>query len=242
MVMNPSETTPAKALSLAHVLEKLAPYANDLLLTGSIAARWHLGQVSGAEMFGGAGDIDLVLRSEAAELPAGIAEGFLVNHYHPGRENGNLLLQLIDDDSAVQVDIFTPRSATIADRSVVAAIGPTEWLLVSAEDLTARLLAIVSIVSDRRSIERKYVAKLEELLTVADETGWHRLWPEYRKPNDLADPSDALASVRRAIAQSPQLLTGTKHEADTKIVCSHCSLYRSDPGAALHKPVRQQGR
>jgi len=119
------------------------------MITGSIAAAWHLGKTRTREMLDSAGDIDLTLTTAAAQLPANIAAGFLVNHYHPGREQGNLLLQMIDPDNRIQVDIFTPRSQSVVQRSVPALIGTAKWRLISAEDLAARLLAIVSILSHR---------------------------------------------------------------------------------------------
>ena len=41
-------------------------------------------------------DIDIVLTDGTASVGEDIAEDFLINHFHPGRERGNVYMQLVE--------------------------------------------------------------------------------------------------------------------------------------------------
>src|SRR4051812_18746784 len=71
----------------------------EFLLTGSAAVEWQIGAASGEVRRRTLNDIDLVAR----EISPGVTEHFLIHHYHPTREKGNILMQLVDPETSMRV-------------------------------------------------------------------------------------------------------------------------------------------
>ena len=204
----------------AQVTAKLSPYLDkSLLVTGSYAVEYAVRTCGGPATELKLNDIDVVAPMGLQELGQGLGAAFLVNHFHPKRELGNVLLQLIDPSTATRIDIFTPRSASIRSRSTVTS---EKIAIVAAEDLTARLLAIVSIVLQGRTIDPKYAVSFQRLIEIGDLEKAAELWPEYRKPSDPPFFDTAVTAVQAVLKQQPQLLKPTEYSQDLSHRCEWC--------------------
>jgi hypothetical protein len=166
-------------------------------------------------------DIDVVVAGPEAILP-GVSERFLVHHFHPTREKGNVLLQLVEPRSRTRIDVFSARSETIAERGGEIRILGQDRLVVSAEDLAARLLGIVAIVLDGKTVDPKYADSLERLLEIVDRDSVDRLWLEYRWGRYNEDFWTTADRVKEAIGACGSLLAPVEYSQDLDSDCSWC--------------------
>src|SRR5689334_9452101 len=84
-------------------------FENPVVVTGSIATGCHLLKKEKLRRKLAINDIDTVVE-DLAGIRASLNKDFLINHFHPSREKGNILLQLVDAENALRIDVFTPRS------------------------------------------------------------------------------------------------------------------------------------
>ena len=204
------------------VLLKLAGHLRGgLVLTGGPACRWHL-QRHGREPEGGPlNDIDLVVADLAAVSPS-LGEEFLISHFHPTRGHGKILLQLVDTSERVRVDLFTPFSPTLMSRVHRTELCGLSCGIIAAEDLTARLLAIVYDVTAGMPVDPKYYDKFCRLSEVVDLHVVRDIWPDYRKPDAPCSFDEATDAVRQSIGQTPDLLRPEVYGQPGDAACPWC--------------------
>jgi hypothetical protein len=204
------------------VIGAVASFVRGLpIVTGSFAVEWNIGKAGGRVVPRRLNDIDLVVEDASAISPA-ISGKFLVHHFHPTREKGNVLMQLVDPETATRVDIFSARSASVTERSHQARSGGVDVLVLSAEDLAARLLAIVVIVLDGRTVDPKYFESFSRLLEVVDRNAVSRLWQEYRWGNYAGAFLPTAEKVMRRLHDHPELLKPIEYPKDVDAACGWC--------------------
>lgn len=218
------------------ILDRLARHlATTPIVTGSFAVEWQIAVHGGRARSRELHDIDVVAVNGVADIRPSISKEFLVNHYHPSREAGNLLLQLADVPWRTQIDVFSPRSSSIAELSASVQLGDADLLVASAEDLAARLLGIIAIVIEGKRVDPKYVDGFERVSAVSDERLAHELWKEYKWGSFTGSFAEIRDAARRAIKSSPELLRENAYSKDTSLICPSC--VADDPLALADKSV-----
>ncbi|MEP7075850.1 MAG: hypothetical protein ABI878_08565 [Acidobacteriota bacterium] len=205
------------------VLAMLARHLDErVTVTGSFAVEWHLlreGVATGGRRLN---DIDTVFANPTAGIGEGIAEDFLINHFHPGREKGNIYMQLVEPKTATRVDLFSARSPSLAERESRTALDGIDAGVISIEDLQARLLAIIDIVIENKTVDPKHLRSFTRLMEVSDPIKAAALWSEYKRSGELPDFGQTWNDVQRKLAESPDLLKPEMYSHDVDSVCPWC--------------------
>ena len=223
-------------------LSKLARHlAEPVVLTGSIAAGWHLLHKGRRPSKSHLNDIDTVGLRGPSGIGPGVGRDFLVNHFHPQRGGGRVLLQLVDEEHRTRVEVFGPGSDSLAERLVDSAVGEIPCRLVSAEDLLAKLLSIIHCVTEGEAVDPKYVERFDTLSAVADVDVARKLWGEYRKEGQPSDFEAAAELVKSRIASAPDLLRPTSYCQDVNFRCEWCHESESFPLASRFKVLEVLG-
>jgi hypothetical protein len=116
-------------------------------------------------------DIDLVVEGLGA-VPESMAASFLLHHVHPDAVEGKILLQLIDETTAVRVDLFRTVGNTLTRASALNEQAGALPVL-SVEDLVARTTALVCGSLKRgATIDRKHAPAFIRLLGLGRQGSW----------------------------------------------------------------------
>jgi hypothetical protein len=203
-------------------LAKLARHLEaSLIITGSLAANWHLLKSGRRIPKQHLNDIDIVTEGPAS-LRASLSRDFLIRHFHPTRGGGRILLMLIDEEHATRIDIFTPTTGTLTWRLVDFAIDDIACRIVSAEDLSAKLLSVIYPVTRGGVVEPKYVEHFRLLSTVVDRATMIDVWREYRKADQLLDYEEAAEAVRQSLIAHSDRLQASRYSQDMNEACPWC--------------------
>jgi hypothetical protein len=217
-------------------LSKLARHlAAPVVLTGSIAAGWHLLNNGRQPVKKRLNDIDTVALRGLSGIGPALSRNFLINHFHPDRGRGRVLLQLVDEEHRTRVEVFTPGSDSLAERLTATNIAGLPCRLVSAEDLLAKLLSIIYSVIEGEAIDPKYVEQFDSLSAVAEIDVARRLWADYRKESQRSDFDEAVRLVKSGIASGPDLLRAISYCQDVNFLCAWCHESESFPVASRSK-------
>jgi hypothetical protein len=204
-------------------LAKLARHLDEpVVITGSIAAGWHLLNRGRQPEKRCLNDIDTVAVAGLSHVRPSLSQDFLINHFHPYRERGKVLLQLVDEEHGTRTEVFTPGSDSLAERLLDCAVGDLPCRIVSAEDGSAKLLSIIHSVIEGQPVDPKYVEQFDALSAVADRPVTRKVWREYRKENQSLDFDEAAAAVKSRIAANPNLLQATFYCQDVGLTCAWC--------------------
>lgn len=204
-------------------LSKLARHLDEpVVITGSIAVGWHLLKSGRQLKKRRLNDIDTVTTGGLPLIHSSLGQDFLINHFHPYRERGKVLLQLVDEENSTRTEIFTPHSDSLAGRLINCAIGDLSCRIVSAEDALSKLLSIIYSVIEDKPVDPKYVQQFELLSPLADKTLTRWVWGEYRKENQHLDFDEAAETVKTIIKANPGLLQATYYCQDVNFVCAWC--------------------
>lgn len=200
----------------------------SLVITGGIATAWHCVQNKHQLEKQPLNDIDIIVENISA-LPQSITEDFLVSHFHPLRERGKILLQLVEQKYKTRIDIFTPYSFSLMNRVKRADFSEITCKIVSAEDLTARLLAILYPVTNGRPCDPKYYGKFNLLYKFADLEIVRQVWLDYRKEDYLESFDLVVDAIHRYIAKDPNILCKDSYSQDLEESCPWCVYSDSFP-------------
>src|SRR5262245_35118046 len=204
-------------------LSKLARHLEEpVIITGSIAANWHLLRNGKRINRRQLNDLDIVVEG-LSSLPSSLSEDFLINHFHPNRGRGRILIQLVDEETTTRIDVFTPTTKTLTERLTYFVSGEIQCRIVSVEDLSAILLTIIHPVVKGESIEPKYFERFQLLSTMAEWSIMQEIWPEYRKEGQPLDFEEAAETVHRGITAHPGLLQAVHYNQDVNWICQWCS-------------------
>jgi hypothetical protein len=203
-------------------LAKLARHlSGNLVLTGGLAIGWLARQHHRAPEPRPFNDLDLVVET-LANLPQTLTDDFLVAHFHPTRGPGKILLQLVDAEHTVRVDLFTPVSASLRNRTQVAEIAGIACRVVAAEDLAARLLSILYDVLADKYVEPKYYKHFILLSEFIDLNKAREIWSDYRKADQPQSFDKAIEAVHHKLASHPALLRKDSYDQNFETTCPWC--------------------
>ena len=205
-------------------LSKLTRHLDEpVVITGSLATGWHLLKNGRQLKKRGLIDIDTVAVSGLSLIHPSLSQDFLINHFHPYRGGGRVLLQLVDEEHGIRIEIFTPGSSSLAERLIDCRIGDLSCRIVSAEDLLAKLLSIIHSVIEDKPVDPKYVEQFALLSTVADKAVTRKVWRDYRKENQHLDFDEAAEAIKLKTKGNPHLLRATSYCQDVDLVCAWCN-------------------
>lgn len=220
-----SNTDADKCLSSLSKLSR--HFEKTVVLTGSIASGLHLSK-KGLQQKKRLNDIDMVVE-DLADVRASISKDFLINHFHPFRERGKVLLQLVDEENGVRIEIFTANSKTLTERLVEFKIADLHCQAVAVEDVLAKLLSILYSINRSEAVDPKYVEHFRLLLKSADLTTARKIWQDYRKEPETVDFDEAVEKVKQSLATNPNLLQPEKYCQNINFSCQWCCESESFP-------------
>jgi len=214
--------TPEDVTRCLGVLSKLERHLEGpVILTGGIATAWHLLSCGRPCQQRSLNDVDIIVEG-LHDLPPYLSADLLINHFHPTRGRGRILIQLVDEEYRIRIDVFTPTTATLMRRLIKTAVGKTSCRLVSAEDISSKLLSVIYAVTRGELVEPKYVEHFRLLLSVADLVMMREVWREYRKEDQAVEFEEAVEAVERCIAANPKLLQVGSYSQDLNRTCQWC--------------------
>lgn len=204
-----------------------------VVLTGGIALGWHLlvnGLRPEKQRFN---DIDVVVE-DLYGLQTSLGREFLIAHFHPRRERGKILIQLVDQDFRTRIDVFTPSSDGLMERLGDSAVDDAAYRCVPAEDLLAKLLSIIYRAARGEAVEPKYVRHFRRLFKVTESHSMREVWREYRKEGEPLDFYEAAAAVDLSLKANPGLLREEQYNQDAAHNCPWCQEAEEFPLAPRH--------
>jgi hypothetical protein len=216
-------------------LSKLSSHlAEPVVVTGSIATYWHLAKNGVTGKMTRLNDIDVVVDGLPGIL-ASLNQDFLIRHFHPNRGRGRILIMLVDEEHRTRIDVFTPGSTSLASRLTEFSTDGLSCRVVSAEDLSAKLLSVIYQVTNSEPVESKYVESFRALLTVVDLTVVKNVWMDYRKEGQPWNFEEAAEAVERSLTAHPELLQVGHYSQDVHQACRWCCESELFPLAALSR-------
>lgn len=203
-------------------LSKLARHLeNPVIITGSIATSCHLLKKGLRRKKKHFNDIDVVVDG-LPDIRTSLKQDFLINHFHPLRGSGRVLIQLVDEEYGTRIDVFTPNSRTLPERMADFVIGDLSCKAVSIEDVLAKLLSVVHSVTKGETVDPKYVEHLHLLFSVADLDVARDIWRDYRKEGQHIAFDEAAEAVRQSITTNPNLLQSEIYGQEVYSKCQWC--------------------
>lgn len=166
-------------------------------------------------------DIDIVVADISALSPS-LSHDFLISHFHPMRGAGRILLQLVDETHRVRIDVFTQNSPSLLSRVQSTELFGVACGTVAAEDLTAKLLAILYGVTMGEQVDPKYYDSFRLLSGLADLNIVREIWSGYRKPDYARSFDVAAETVHQRIANDPSVLRKDVYGQDGGDSCPWC--------------------
>ncbi|HKC63002.1 MAG TPA: hypothetical protein VKB86_05165, partial [Pyrinomonadaceae bacterium] len=179
-------------------------------------------------------DIDTVVES-IQNVRSSLSQDFLINHFHPLRGPGRVLLQLVDEEYGTRIEIFTPNSKGFSERLTDFAVGGLRCRIVSAEDLLAKLLSIIYPVTNGVKVDSKYIEHFKALFAAVDLKAVREIWLDYRKESYSLSFDEAAEAVQRSIAANPTLLQAEEYCQDINFFCRWCCESEKFPLAVRSK-------
>jgi hypothetical protein len=192
----------------------------DAALTGGLAVELHLVLRGERPERRALADIDFVV-DRFEDVPASMAEGFLVRHVHPRVGRGKTVLQMVDSAERVRVDFFRAYEGTM---------GRTGWVelevgrlrLIGFEDLLARMTVLGLDLGRGVAVDSKFVRSMERLLAVADLGAMREAWLGQRREGHPMEFGRAVERVRELVGARGDLLVSTVYSRDVTRVCEWC--------------------
>lgn len=219
-------------------LSKLARHLKEpVVLTGGIAVGWHLLGNGAQREKRHLNDIDIVVEGLSG-LCSSLSKHFLIAHFHPTRERGKILIQLVDEEYRTRIDLFTPSSNSLIERLLPSVLGNVACRFVSIEDLLSKLLSIIYPAMRNEPVEPKYVEQFRLLSALAVPDRIREVWLEYRKESQPSDFEEAAEAVRLSLKRNPGLLQTARYCQDINYECPWCcesEVFQLAPRARIYK-------
>ena len=175
-------------------------------------------------------DVDLVIHGFAA-IPESVTAAFLLHHVHPDAIEGKTLLQMIDERTAVRVDLFRAFGNTLARASPLDEDTGALPVL-SIEDLVARTTALVcGSLRLHKEVDVKHTTAFTHLLGLGRREQLAVAWTDHRQtiPGTL---EEATHEAMRLLEAHPELVVVEEYSAAI-IPCERCRAHGPfRPGAA----------
>ncbi len=199
---------------LAAVLAHRLPCA----LTGGLALTAHLHARGRTVPPRPLHDLDIVVHS-FDDIPASVADAFVLNHVHPDAPAGKTLLQLIDARNRLRVDIFRAYGNTLARVVLLPETGTVP--VVSLEDLRARMVAMLLTQLQRGlPVDRKHVTSYHALDGLGDPERLEVAWQDQRE--SLTGTFDNAVEVVAGLLQTRAELLVVEEYSREISACARC--------------------
>jgi hypothetical protein len=207
------------AQSASRVVATVLAHGLRCALTGGLAIAAHLQINRQPVERKRLNDIDLVVET-FDDIPESLASSFLLHHVHPDAVDGKILVQLVDEATAVRVDVFRALGNTLHRATPLD--GDTGSLdVVSVEDLVARTTSLVCGRLRRgRSIDAKHVTAFTELRGLGRPEQLAMAWADHRQevPGTLEEGD---GEAIRLLSTRPELVVNEHYSTDV-VMCGRC--------------------
>ena len=191
-----------------------------LALTGGFAIEIHRLRQGCRPPIRSLNDIDLIAGSFAS-IPQSLA-GFLFRHIHPLAPPGRTMLQIVDEESALRVDVFRAYGATMSRTSNLDL--PTGTIqLISLEDLVARAARLALDLAAGVPTPSKHATDFLRLAELVDPADVEIVWRDHRKPGHPLSFRETSRLLQGLIPACQDLLITPDYSKDTEKVCPRCS-------------------
>jgi len=189
-------------------------------LTGGFATEIHIKRCGGSSEPRPLHDIDFIVSSFDG-IPQSLSRDFLFRHVHPEDPPGKTLLQCVDEETGVRVDVFR------AYGSVMNRLQPIDrkfetFPMISMEDLTARAGRLSWNLCEGQTVAPKYVRDFLRLMELSTTESVESAWQDHRQAHRPERFEAAVAEIRRALAERPELLVRPVYSTDANAVCERC--------------------
>jgi hypothetical protein len=166
-------------------------------------------------------DIDFIADSFDS-IPESLANSFLFRHIHPLDPPGKTMLQIIDEESALRVDVFRACGATMSRTSNLDI--PTGTIrLISLADLVARSARLALDLAGGVPTPPKHAADFLRLVELVDQADVELVWRDHRKPGHPLTFEETHCLLQELIPACQDLLITPDYSKDTDRVCPRCS-------------------
>jgi hypothetical protein len=183
-------------------------------------------------------DIDLVVQGFGT-IPESVTASFLLHHVHPDAIEGKTLLQLIDETTAVRVDLFRAFGSTLT-RAAPLDEETGALHVLSVEDLVARTTALVcGSLRRRNTIDAKHATAFTRLQGLGRPEQLAAAWSDHRQrvPGTLAD---ATRETIQLLETYPELVVAEKYST-LVTPCERCREQGPFRSAPADRIVRTLG-
>ena len=119
----------------------------------------------------------------------------------------------------MRIDVFTPASSSLMSRTQGAEVLGIVCRVVAAEDLIAKLVAILCSVIGGKHADPKHYESLNVLSRFANLDAASELWADYTKPEYPQSFVEAVSAVHRGIRKHPETLRKDVYCTDLEKKC-----------------------
>jgi hypothetical protein len=165
-------------------------------------------------------DIDFVV-SSFEYVPESLSRDFLCRHIHPFDPPGKTLAQFVDAETKIRIDVFRACGSTVRRaKPVELSLGAV--LVISLEDLIARLVRLVLQLTEGISVASKYAHDLIRMLKLLNPDAAEPAWLDHRRPQHPAVFREACGIALELIETRPHLLVVPEYSKNTAEPCPRC--------------------
>ncbi len=198
--------------------ERLAQHLSSFFITGGVASSYYFLQHGYPLSIRQLSDLDIVI-THPDDLSSSVTKDFLICHYHPVNRKGKFHIVLMDKKTGVRIDVFPLRSKA-NERTQAVQIDGHEYQLLSAEDVTCRLLGTCHMVMDNKPIDPKYLITMISLYGLCDRKQIENIWTEYSDEGETF--AEMYLAVTNKIKQEPKLLEKFEFQPELNVRCEKC--------------------
>lgn len=213
--------SPADEDRASRTLRKLARHdMRGLALTGGFAIEVHRLRHGCRPSVRCLNDIDFIANS-FDRIPESLADGFLFRHIHPLDPPGRTMLQMVDEESALRVDVFRAYGATMS-RTANLDLPSGAIQLISLEDLAARAARLTLDLAAGVPTPSKHATDFLRLAELIDPEEVETAWRDHRKQEHPASFRETNRLLQNLIPACQDLLITPECSKDTEKVCPRC--------------------
>ena len=223
----------AEAKRVLKTLQKLSQHdISAWALAGGLAVEIHCLRTDQDSSTRPLSDIDFVAAAFDC-APETLGEDFLFRHVHPLDPPGKTILQLVDEETALRIDLFRAYGR-IMDRtlSLEFPFGPIQ--LISAEDVLARTARLLLDLGAGVSVASKHADDYLRLAKLTQTSDLEVAWQDHRKPSHPLTFRKADSLVRDLIETHSNLLVTPEYSNDATQICTRCVPTNKFPLADPH--------
>jgi len=165
-------------------------------------------------------DIDFVV-SSFEYVPESLSRDFLCRHMHPFDPPGKTLAQFIDAETKIRIDVFRAYDSTVR-RAQPVELSLGTVLVISVEDLVARLVRLVLHLSEGVSVASKYANDLIQMLKLLNPDAVEPAWLDHRLTQHPTVFREACGIALELIETRPHLLVVPEYSKNAAEPCCRC--------------------